>query len=500
MTKYSTETFTINECRFELKLDPAGMQCRLSAEKAGRDSEISVEAILDELNKRKVVKGIDAKIMDLVQKALAKDKRISELIIARGQMPEEAVDGYVEFFVKVSDKPEYHEDENGKVDFHDAHLIQNVKAGDLIGRIHPPTSGKAGFTVFGDDLPFEGKPTGAYPKFTVGDGAKRVAHRDIVALKDGRVLAAGGQVSVTDQLMINGNVDYYIGHIDFVGSVVVNGDVMDGFNIKAGKDIAVKGMVGHCHIQAGGNAKIAGMVGEGDEGTSIKCKGNLNVGYLRNVDAECLGDVIISREAIHCRIRTIGQIVCMGMIAGGEYTALSGMESAIWGSDAGVKTKLLAGFDYRVGKKLISLKQQLEKNVKIQGKLNQQISPFLRLKNPALITDGRRSLLKEALLKVKKLKFQQVELDKAIETITKNNESKNINPKLNVTKALHCNVAMQLGEACRDIHEDFEGKFSVIACGEECLILNYSSLKVNAKTLQHFAALKKKAKAKKSTD
>ena len=40
---------------------------------------------------------------------------------------------------------------------------------------------------------------------------------------------------------VNGDVDYNIGNIDFVGTVVIRGNILTGFRVKASGDIRVTG-------------------------------------------------------------------------------------------------------------------------------------------------------------------------------------------------------------------------------------------------------------------
>jgi len=95
------------------------------------------------------------------------------------------------------------------------------------------------------------------------------------------VLYDGKTVSVTEEYLVQGDVDLAVGNIDFRGFVQVKGDVLDDFDIHAIKGIQVNGNVGICQISSEGDIALGGMAGQG-RGT-ITCGGNLVVTYLNDV-------------------------------------------------------------------------------------------------------------------------------------------------------------------------------------------------------------------------
>src|SRR5690606_12118002 len=81
-----------------------------------------------------------------------------------------------------------------------------------------------------------------------------------------------GQVSITENDKINvfpifevkGDVDFRVGNIDFVGMVLIRGNVLSGFKIKATGDIRIMGEVEAADLEAGENIEImAGVVAQG---------------------------------------------------------------------------------------------------------------------------------------------------------------------------------------------------------------------------------------------
>ena len=64
---------------------------------------------------------------------------------------------------------------------------------------------------------------------------------------------------------IDGNVDYAVGSINYVGDVHVHGDVLSGFSIQAMGDITVDGVVEACTIEAGGDLVVAKGIAGSDQ-------------------------------------------------------------------------------------------------------------------------------------------------------------------------------------------------------------------------------------------
>ena len=57
-----------------------------------------------------------------------------------------------------------------------------------------------------------------------------------------------GKISIKPELTISGDLDFRYGNIDFIGKVIVSGDVLQGLNIKAGKGIEVRGVDLAVHV------------------------------------------------------------------------------------------------------------------------------------------------------------------------------------------------------------------------------------------------------------
>jgi len=63
---------------------------------------------------------------------------------------------------------------------------------------------------------------------------------------DGRVEIIDGKIHIYAVYEVSGNVDNSTGNIDFVGNVIIHGNVLTGFEVKSGGYIEVSGRVRGC--------------------------------------------------------------------------------------------------------------------------------------------------------------------------------------------------------------------------------------------------------------
>ena len=143
-----------------------------------------------------------------------------------------------------------------------------------------------------------------------------------MALVDGHVSFTGGKLNVYPVYEVRGNVDNSTGNINFVGKVVVKGNVLTGFEIKAEGDIEVEGVVEGAKLEAGGNILLKrGAQGSG-RGVLI-CQGSLVSRFIENCTVEAGGD-IIADAIMHCSISSKSSIELKGrkgLLVGGNTAA-----------------------------------------------------------------------------------------------------------------------------------------------------------------------------------
>ena len=216
----------------------------------------------------------------------------------------------------------------------DLHLIQNVKKGDPLCELVNPQTGTPGMTVNGKEIP--GKP-GVTAKLPDAKNVTYSADRNqIFAAIDGMVMWLENAVHVEPSYVVQ-DVDASVGNIRFNGSVVVQGEVGDGYEIHAGEDIVIASTVGKVILEAGGNIKIAGGI-MGQEEAMIIAKGMIHAkfiqdahvisdkeivveGYIRNSLVSALGPLIIKSPNGFITTSQVSSDTCVYCHTVGQETA-----------------------------------------------------------------------------------------------------------------------------------------------------------------------------------
>lgn len=429
--------------------------------------------------------------LDLEQVAIfctesAQGNNPKNFLLAEGVSPVTGKDGWFELAANTGkEKTEFKEDEKGRVDFKAVQTFSNIEPGQVIGIIHPPGEGTPGKTITGEPIPPQpGKPV----NLIAGDGVK-LSQDDTqaIATKAGRVVFENRYLTISEELIISGDVDLKVGNINFNGFVEIKGDVLDDFNIRASKGISVLGAIGACRIESDGPVSIGSMAGMGSG--LIRCKGDLQARYLNQVTVECWGDVRVAYEIRNSLVKATGAIsVPAGVITGGQSVSLEGIEAKILGARAGAKTILTAGVYFPDSDRLQFLRTRL-KSITYQLKKTDEILPLLKRKP----LDELRNALREATeLRIIILSKRQVKLKVEQDKLTAElsnfemADQRNCNPKINALSSLKERVIINLGETTEEIKIELDGPVSIIENTQSGGLRNltYSPLKISAGELE----------------
>jgi uncharacterized protein (DUF342 family) len=256
------------------------------------------------LGRQGVTFGIES---DLKSKLGSLQPGMERIQIARGCIPVDGKDGWIEFLFDHSPKVPVN-DEEKHVDYHNLGCIHNVLKNEALAIIHPPEPGLPGTTVGGKKVP---PKLGKQPAISLGSNTARnpIDPNQIIATQDGNAtLTSGSVLNVQPVITISGSVDYSTGDIDFVGSVVISGDVKADFSVKAKKGIEVKGNVEDARLESGADVIIrGGFIGQG-KGT-LTAEGNVHIHHVLNQSVNSGGIITIDQEAISARLSARDKIV-----------------------------------------------------------------------------------------------------------------------------------------------------------------------------------------------
>ncbi|NLB64486.1 MAG: DUF342 domain-containing protein, partial [Fibrobacter sp.] len=277
---------------------------RIEMATAACQSAADVQA---ELEKQKIIFGVD---LDGVEEWLESDDE-EDFVVARGDYAKNGRNAYVKFHVSFSAKPEFvpdSEEGGGTVDFKTAMRVPIVEKGDLLAEYIPPTKGEPGTNIFGGTI---AASAGDPINVNVGDGVEQDVHK-YISKSSGTPSYKDSVISVKTIFEVD-EVSYASGNINFPGTVIVRGDVLEGFEVKANEHVIIQGVVNAAKVSAGGYIQcLGGVLGKG--------KTELSAGEfieVRHADSAALladGDITVTKDMLHCKAYSLGSINCGGVI------------------------------------------------------------------------------------------------------------------------------------------------------------------------------------------
>ena len=178
--------------------------------------------LLDEIMRVLEAAGLQEIDEEAVSDALADVKPGKPVLVAAGTPPTPGRDGYIDYKVKIdTGAMELYENEDGRIDYKELSLFDNVRSGDVLAVLMDPKKGKPGVDVFGHPAPpQEGKPA----KLRAGRNVKLAPDgKKAVAQIDGMPFRVQGRIEVLPVYKIKKDVNYATGNVRFVGDVHVGG-------------------------------------------------------------------------------------------------------------------------------------------------------------------------------------------------------------------------------------------------------------------------------------
>ncbi|MGL4986482.1 MAG: FapA family protein [Treponemataceae bacterium] len=331
-------------------------------------NDLSMDDIKVALKNKGVVTGIsEEKLTNFVDSPIYN----TPVIIARAELAENGQDAKIEYFFE-TDTSKIHANETaaGQIDFKERNIIQNVTEKQQLAKKIPAGRGKEGKTVLGKALPArDGKDI---PLPLGKNVAAESDNLTIIAEVSGHVLLALGKISVEPVMEIAGDVSIKTGNINFLGTVMIKGNVDDGFDVKASGDIIVSGTVGNCRIESDGNVVVSlGIMGR-DEGY-VHAGKSVWAKFIQNTKVEVEENVIASDGIINSNIIANKRIWVKGKraaIIGGHLFATEDIIAKNIGSNSGgSETILEVGYNPQSKKKMdeysakqVELIKELEEN------------------------------------------------------------------------------------------------------------------------------------------
>lgn len=213
---------------------------------------------VQEIKEELTTNGINFGIIEENIEKCTNMENIDNLLIAQG---EEAVDG-TDDIIKIVFKPESEtkalkEDNHGNVDYKCVGRVKTVQKGEVLVERYEGKQGKDGVDVKGAVKRY--KP-GKKINFQVGEGCELKDANTLVAAIEGKPSVKGQLFSVHQVHEVKSDVDIKTGNIDFIGDIIVDGNVKEGMEINAGHDLFINKNVEFAKISSKGDLEIIGNI------------------------------------------------------------------------------------------------------------------------------------------------------------------------------------------------------------------------------------------------
>lgn len=200
-------------------------------------------------------KGIVYGVLEAEINKATKEREVADLVIAKGLKVENDEDDKVKLHFEKS-KRNVEADSTKNVDYRDLYTMATVDEGDIIGELINGKEGHDGIDVFGHGLKKKIKKN---LSLVVKDGCK-IENNKVIATIKGTPDYKKGIFSVNKVLETNYDVDIKSGNVNFVGDVIISGNVKDGMKVEAGNSIQVRKNVESAKVIAQGNISVGGSI------------------------------------------------------------------------------------------------------------------------------------------------------------------------------------------------------------------------------------------------
>ncbi|MGW8956149.1 DUF342 domain-containing protein [Paenibacillus sp. NPDC055715] len=357
-------------------VSPDKLSAYLEFAKREEGFSCSLEELERFLSNQKISHGL---ITDVIHTFVAKpeDYFFTKLLIAKGTPAIHGTDGKINLAEVVTGEDAHKplETADGRVDYKELTRLKNVKRGQLIAERVGPLPGVPGITVTGEGIPYL---SGKEARFKIGKNV--VVHPEGIAMYaaiDGLVTTTEkGKLNVFPVYEVNGDVNYSVGNIDFVGTVVIRGNVLTGFRIRAAGDIRVIGGVEGAELEAEGSVDISGGIIGYHKGY-VKAAQNVKCSFIQDGNVIAGGDILVSQSIMHSRIKASKNVLCggvKGLIVGGSVQAGEKVAARTIGNTMSTATIVEVGVLPELRDELTELRARLKQQTDSQDKTNKALT------------------------------------------------------------------------------------------------------------------------------
>ncbi|MBN1761115.1 MAG: DUF342 domain-containing protein [Chitinispirillaceae bacterium] len=320
----SSESFKL-EMVLRVSIEDDGYQAYVHIRQIDPKTGFTTRDLADFLRRHSVTYGFELSRFQEVLDKIKTGPEKERISVAKGKKVAEGKDGHEEYRFRT--QLLVGEQTDKKIDYRERGLINNVRPGQVIALIEREIPGKPGIKVTGEKIdpppvcsvkvPRRGCNVDMYTE-------KRTT--TFVAMVAGNARKLFDEIQVTKDFIINSDLDYTKGNIDFVGNVGIFGDVKSGFTVRADGDIMISGNVEpNARVESEKNISVKKAVRCGMGNGMFYAKGDISAGTVINSRIEAGGNVFI-KDFI-----SESDVYCEGVFASSWGTILGSTIEAIGG-------------------------------------------------------------------------------------------------------------------------------------------------------------------------
>ncbi len=418
-------------------------------------ADLSYEIIENILKNNGVVHGLKE---DIIYNFIDRPAYNESVLVAEGTKPQDGADARIIYNFELETGKVQLKEKNGRVDFKEQNIVQNVVEGQALARKLPAEEGENGRSVTGKLLPAKnGKDV------TLGIGKNVKLSEDGMTAQaaiNGQVVIANEKLNVEPVYVVPGNVNLKTGgNVIFLGTVFVKGSVEDGFKVKAAGNIEVMGNVGKCDLDAEGDIIIhQGMNGRG--GGTIRAGRSVWAKFIENSTVECGKMVVVSDGIINSTVNADERVIVQGKratIVGGRLRASEEIHAKNIGSVAGAETTVEVGYDPKSIEKI----QILEAEIK---ELNNQLEEIERnihtlenfKKMKKELPEDKAQYLETLTVQKAEIEGNRSRLEDEVKTVQEYLASLKVNGKVSASGKVYPGVKVVIKDASLKIRNEFK--------------------------------------------
>jgi len=447
----------LNDSMITVDISEGEMKAFVTVTPPGKGGcDVSIETFFSFLRNNRVIYGVNEDYLkEFIDKPVYKDK----VLVAEGLKPVPGTDAHIQYnFETDQTRIKLREASNGRIDFKDINIIQNVVQDQPLAKKIPPENGIIGRTVTGKVIPTKNGreiPLPIGKNVHVGDDGAT-----IIANINGQVVLAGGKINVEPIYTVSGDVNLKTGNILFLGNVVINGNVEDGFTVKAAGNIEVNGTVAKAELDAEGDIIVhQGITGKNSG--MVKAGRSIWARFIENATVEAGNMVVVSDGIINSQVDAYKRIVCRGKrahIVGGRLRASEEINAKSLGSPtSGTETVCEVGIDPK-GKMQLEIfqskKAAMEKQLE-DVQLNLQALINIKKQRKSLPED-KEAQLNELMERRELLMTDLKKMTEDIEKIQLLLQSLKVRGRVSASAKVYPGVKIIIRDAINDVRTEYK--------------------------------------------